>query len=606
MSSNYDGPTSPGSIRPSQLITSFGPGSIFQTENDSVLIMGLQNWSKVKKKYKSLHHPVLQGITRKKGFKVPISEGKKEVITCVSFPSWGVCTQCKRLQQHNPVPKNGETEFHCMDCNETLVYARFIVMCDNGHIDEFPWARWAHKNEPEYHDTEEGTCKKPKLYFYSKGRSPGLSNYFIKCVECNSKADVGSAISVNPNGLLELDENYQCSRKRPWLGDVDSRCDQIPYGVQTRASNVYFPSVISAVYVKKWVNEAQQIIRENLESIQDNLQSGYPPEEIAERQHYFKNLKDDPYWTIQRISDEIRRWEDAEKKDYTKSSESEIKKDEYDDMTTTKSYESDDFHLSTEDVHSDISPYVESLKTLKRITELKVIRGFTRGQAADPFSPDSASNVNYCPLSTKNENWLPAVENHGEGIFFTLNSEKLRKWEEENNSVKLRFSAMKKGFLEWAKERRWQPDVELFSPRYVLLHTLAHLMIMELSNSVGYNAASIRERIYGTQGSSGIMLYTSSSSAEGSLGGLVRLGESISFKDLLLRTISRSRRCSRDPLCDEEDPMKKQNMPPISRLNGSACYACCLVPETSCENSNRLLDRQFIHNDEYGFFKDLE
>lgn len=42
-----------------------------------------------------------------------------------------------------------------------------------------------------------------------------------------------------------------------------------------------------------------------------------------------------------------------------------------------------------------------------------------------------------------------------------------------------------------------------------------------------------------------------------------------------------------------------------ARLNGSACYGCALLPETSCENSNRLLDRRLLFDEEFGFFKEV-
>jgi len=150
---------------------------------------------------------------------------------------------------------------------------------------------------------------------------------------------------------------------------------------------------------------------------------------------------------------------------------------------------------------------------------------------------------------------------------------------------------------------------EKFEPRYLLLHTLAHAIIRELANSSGYSEASIQERIYSGIDESGeiqcgILLYTSTASSDGSLGGLVRKGELGAFTDLIEGVQNRSSRCSRDPLCGEDDPIQKKanKVNPHARINGAACYGCTLLPETSCENFNKLLDRQLLTHEEYGYF----
>ncbi len=609
VSEAYNHPNSPGTLRPSQLITSFGPGSIVQTENDSVLIMGLQVWGKDLEgvKHKKLYHPILQGITKKKEFRMPISIGRSQVVPCVSFPRWGVCSNiyCKRLQKHDPMPKARESRFFCQDCGHPLIHARFITMCDKGHIDEFPWERWAHKDS-EFKNTLSGTCNKPTLRFITLGKNPGLSNYAVLCKNCNSRSNAGPALS--PRGLLEMNPAIKCSGYCPWLGDIYVDCDEIPRGVQTRATNVYFSSVISAIFVKKWVNPAQTIIKERIGTIRDLLESNLSPDSIASTLKFFKELTEqNPEWTPQKIAHEIVLWEEAKNVDYKKSSELEIKNDEFADLEKTNNFSHADFEISSEKVSNELFPYVEKLKKLSRITEIRTIRGFTRGQAPDPFSSDKTQNqnVNFCHLSPKSQDWLPAVENRGEGIFFTLNELNLHEWE-ENPKVISRFKAMRDSFKEWAIERKWNPEEE-FRPRYVLLHTLAHLLIRELAVSAGYDAPSIRERIYRSDMTNGVIIYTASSSSEGSLGGLVKMGTESKFKEVLKSAIHHSLQCSRDPLCFEDDPVEKKRagVQAISRINGSACYACALLPETSCENSNRLLDRQLVSNESFGFFKDF-
>ena len=165
---------------------------------------------------------------------------------------------------------------------------------------------------------------------------------------------------------------------------------------------------------------------------------------------------------------------------------------------------------------------------------------------------------------------------------------------------------MLESFNEWAKTREWNIP-ETRRPRYVLLHTLAHALIRELSISSGYNEASIAERIYEGNNHNAILLFTASSSSDGSLGGLVRKAKHGQFLSILENAIQKSKYCSRDPLCIEDDPYEKKQrgIPVHTRLNGAACYACTLIPETSCNEFNRLLDRKFLFDDEVGFFRDI-
>ena len=619
----FERPSSPGKIRPNQIITSYGPGSIFQTENDSVMIMGLHTW--FKKQLKPIHHPVLEGSTGRNEFRMPVQFDKEEVIPCKSFPLWGVCSDkyCRRLQKHEDTPDASSEGFRCVEtkCKHSpLIHARFITMCDRGHLSEFPWERWAHK-ESEHKNTKSGHCGNPKLFFKSKGNDPGISDYSVYCKNCKSRSHVANALSTPPSsGLLSLvTDNFKvkCEGRRPWLDrtfeDVQD-CNNMPYGVQTRATNIFFPVISSAIFVSKWVNEAQRIIRQHSDTIADNLEAGFTPLDLAEKMIFFKRLtnSEPKKWSHQKLVIEIERWSNARTKKYQKQTEHEVKEDEYADLESTDEYDDEEFAISKVDL-CDPLEHVSKLKKVSRLTEIKILRTFTRGQAPDPFSKDK-KNQNYCDLVPKPKteeekkwwNWLPGVENRGEGIFFTLNEEKLQKFDNDQN-VLIRFKPIKISFKEWAEERGWEVEEE-FKPRYVLLHTLAHLLIRELSASAGYGAASIRERIYHSNTTNGILLFTASASSDGSLGGLVRHGEPGHFTSLLKKTIVSSRRCSRDPLCMEDDPAAKSEakMQPITRINGSACYACALLPETSCENSNRLLDRQFVINPSFGFFRELQ
>jgi hypothetical protein len=143
-----------------------------------------------------------------------------------------------------------------------------------------------------------------------------------------------------------------------------------------------------------------------------------------------------------------------------------------------------------------------------------------------------------------------------------------------------------------------QDRVEAFAgsrllPRLPLLHTLGHLLVRQLSFESGYSAASLRERVYARASKDGghqygLLIYTASGDAEGTLGGLARQGEPDLLPELLLRLLEQAAWCSADPLCSEHDGQG------YGSLNRAACHACALIPETSCEVGNILLDRVMV------------
>lgn len=119
------------------------------------------------------------------------------------------------------------------------------------------------------------------------------------------------------------------------------------------------------------------------------------------------------------------------------------------------------------------------------------------------------------------------------------------------------------------------------------MHTFSHLMIKQMSMSSGYSSSAIRERIYFSDKMSGILLYTGSADKEGSLGGLVELGNINKLVKLMGDAFQEALLCTNDPEC-------MNNMPAGNNSNGAACHSCCMISETACENGNRMLDRGLV------------
>ena len=238
---------------------------------------------------------------------------------------------------------------------------------------------------------------------------------------------------------------------------------------------------------------------------------------------------------------------------------------------------------------------------INRITKLKetiVLTGFnrlitnnhghnqiTRGKQLLFKNPNSQEN-----------NWLPAYKVYGEGIFFTINNEKLKLWEQRED-IKHYFDKL----LKRADKRRVNVDPDILRPRNVLLHTLSHIIIDELALTCGYNSASIRERLYLNEEQCGILIYTSSGDIDGTFGGLVRMGRKENFFPVVYKAIDKARWCSSDPVCSEIGKTSGQG---VNNLNGAACHSCSYLPETSCEFGNIFLDRTLLIDPKLGFFND--
>jgi len=234
----------------------------------------------------------------------------------------------------------------------------------------------------------------------------------------------------------------------------------------------------------------------------------------------------------------------------------------------------------------------EKIVLVDKLREVRVLRGFQR------INP---SNDDFVPVDLKNEkDWLPATEVFGEGIFIAFSIGKINEWEKKNSdSINNRLSTMQN------THRKEELDfLKVPSPRFVLLHTFAHLLIRQLSFECGYSSSSLRERIYSDDNKmAGILIYTADSDSEGALGGLVRQGKSDRFISTVLTALERGSWCSSDPVCRE---LPGQGM---RGLNKAACHSCALLAETSCISHNALLDRMLLvgkdEKSNYGFFNPI-
>ncbi len=236
---------------------------------------------------------------------------------------------------------------------------------------------------------------------------------------------------------------------------------------------------------------------------------------------------------------------------------------------------------STVDVNSGERKIVHGVRHLVRVDRLKavkVFKGFTRLGGEEPVPPDIVGE----------SDWLPAIELYGEGIFLALDEDSLKVWEQTPAVV----SRLNRLLPRFTQSGRDNPNP--LTTRFMLLHTLSHLLMRQIESEGGYPAASLIERIYcanAPEPMAGILIHVAVPDIAGSLGGLAELSEPRRFLGILTRALEHSRWCSLDPVCSEHEGQGP------GLLNRAACHACALVPEPACEYHNTLLDRGFVKDD---------
>jgi hypothetical protein len=230
---------------------------------------------------------------------------------------------------------------------------------------------------------------------------------------------------------------------------------------------------------------------------------------------------------------------------------------------------------------------------VRRLREVRALRAFTRIEPPDP-----ADRTRWAQLSADPMDWLPGMEVLGEGVFLMLNEDTLAGWERRDDVV-ARCAPIAANYQSRFTSLGSDPDREI-TPRLLLLHTLAHVLISQLSLECGYPAASLRERLYSSERMAGLLIYTAAADSAGSLGGLIAQAAPDRLSDTVLEAMAQAEWCSADPLCIEAGASG------VESLNLAACHACCLLPETSCEEMNVLLDRGLLigvpGNADLGYF----
>lgn len=606
-----------GELRPSQLLFTFGVGSIIDLPNLSVMVMGLDDWEPARSEEIGEERLLLavqsllgQQVNKLLAPPMPPEESRSFMgqfdetatigVPVVVFPRWLLCPSCRLLapissglfELRADLFRPERNKYIHANCSHarippTVVPARFLVACEDGHLDDFPWIQFVHGGPTD--------CR-ARLRLYELGASGEASDVQVLCETCKKSRRMADAFGEEGRANMG-----GCGGRRPHLKDAaENGCEHQMEAILLGASNSWFPLTLSALSIPTAVDRLDQLVQEHW-SILEKITS----RDIVNFARETSQLRA----FTQYNNDEI--WEAIERK-RSQSGDSEVqaetlKSPEWDVFSTPdSSLNSTDFQLTPVEPPSRYSSLMEQVVLVERIREVRALVGFTRIESPNDYGGVvHMANERRAPLSRNNPRWVPASEVRGEGIFLKFAENAIANWAESVAPLDAEFL---KAHCQWRTARNLTPpEVRYPGVRFVLLHSFAHALMRQLSLECGYTSASIRERIYSASPSqddgpmAGVLLYTAAPDSEGTLGGLVSLGEPSVLGRLVNQALGDMELCASDPLCSEHDPVQGG-----LTLHAAACHACLFAPETSCESGNKYLDRSVLvrtfNRKDAGFF----
>jgi hypothetical protein len=567
--------------------------------NLSVLVMGLNFWAADDANARVLPEKrLVAAVRRRLGQQVEVLRSPPHLpekpndvfgdwartgVPVTVFPTWLRCPACDRIapvssqiwelkQQPYRPEQSRYIHTNCQKAKRKAppsLPVRFLLDCRNGHLDDFPWVQFAHRGQP---------CASAILEMFELGQGTGPDDVFVKCISCGTPSrSLVDAFGQNAAGSLP-----RCRGRHPQLGLTDEKaCDQENRAVLLGASNLWFSTTIKVLALPTSGTSLGQLIDDLWHTIED-IDSKATLDFAVKNMPALKELKN---------FDRDEVWVEIEKRRV--GTDDDI---EDDDLLTPEweqfsdpvhAKDGDDFRLREVASPSAFASLFERVVLAERLREVVALTGFTR--VDPPGEPDpSGREAKVGPLSRGVPTWVPCSEVRGEGIFVQFNEAVLQEWEALVESSP-QVETMHQAHRDWRQKRLLDPTIGWPGIRYVLLHTVSHLLMRELALECGYGSAAISERLYASTDPvpmAGILLYTAAPDSEGTLGGLVSLGQPATLERLLHQALDHARLCSSDPMCAEHEPSVDEDA-----LHAAACHACLFAPETSCERSNRYLDR---------------
>ena len=622
------------SVRASQAVLQYGVGAMVDFRDRTLMTAAPEYWggsvSRIRdERLEKILHVDYFG---KPGDKddVKFAEG----ISYVRFPEWYFCPSCRRFkpigewvtEYRAKSPKKAEEDPHmiqtmkCPKCFQELVVARIITACQEGHIDDFPWVKWVHCQN--FGGPKE-ICSRPELTITtSSSASEGLEGLTLKCLNCGAAASLRGAF--DPGKFEELDKktdfryNFRCAGKHPWKHKTEScKSTEYPKVLQRGSSSVYFPVTESSLVIPPYSSIVTNKIDESAAYaeykavIASYLSTpGITAETIellhnSQTQVYAQRIAQETAISFDKVVGVLKRKNAAPDDGEYSTASVKYRAEEYEAITGETVIEAEDygeFYREGVDISAYNLPFLKSISLIHKVREVQALVGFTRLKPVDSTDAPGSQAV-IVPVKEPDTKWYPAYDVRGEGIFIEFDSSSINNWRSENQFLAERVAILndnyKKSFIGENHPRE-------ITGKFLLLHTISHLLIKQLSFECGYGIASLKERIYCSEAAdgkemAGILIYTACGDSEGTLGGLVRQGRSDTFPSIFNKAIENARTCSNDPVCSLSQGQGRDS------LNLAACYSCTLIPETSCEEFNCFLYRGVVvgtfDNPNLGFFQ---
>ena len=585
-------------LRRSQLVSIWGPGALVDLPDDAVIIGGLDDWPHVTR-LERIEEPrlerklaIMTGAPAPELYAPPAATqefGRDGIgITAYRFPEWFVVQEETGGSKKQPIPSTRPSERARRLVNSRalddrgrfeghdVVPTRFVRACPRGHISDLPWYEFVHAGG-------DATCRR-QLWLDEAGTSGDLTELWVRC-ECGASRNMFEASDQGKAAL------GACPGTRPWLGAFSNEPCGIPGRLLIRtATNAYFPQVVSVLSLPNQGTAVERVVRDlwtQLQIVDDALSLSIVKRMpgVTERLAPFSDHE---------VLNAI-----AAVKSGGGSDERPVKLVELDAILSAKEgYEEEvpidpNFHARALPDRvwrrSERSAAIERVVQMHRLREVRALVGFTRFESEAPdIHGEYESDVSRAALS-REPRWFPAVENRGEGVFVQLSADAVGRWR-ERPAVEARIAQLERGHALWQEKRR-RAGRPFPGGTYVMLHTLSHLLLQSLALRAGYGASSISERVYvdDERRHYGLLLYTGTSDAEGTLGGLVQQARHI--EQHLINALRASALCSNDPICAQHVPDDRHE---DRWLHGAACHGCALISETSCEMRNDHLDRALL------------
>lgn len=589
----------------SQLLMSFGPGAMMDLPTRSVVVAGLDHWDSGKAKFKTVEEPRLSSFlefvltqTGRWPHGKPVQlrtpplahENGRETdpagVSVRVFPAWFTCDgfaenteegrRRRRLVRWRELDASDYKKYSREDGKKVDVAPiRFVGACKKGHLQDINWKWLLHRGKK---------CSEA-MWIEEEGSSADPANIQIGCL-CGRSLSLADAFKP---GFLGA-----CGGERPWLNSREDGCNEQLHFLSRSATNTYFPQTVTLISLPIHEDDLSEAVQKHWSS----LQAATGPDfigilrnvpEIGARLLGFSN---------EAVFDNVQRQRSA----LAQNTAQDPKVAEFELLASGKPVIGED--KTSQPLFAETLPQaaaadplglVNSIVAVHRLQAVTCLYGFTRLEPAPTMQDEHLEDVRIAaegaPLSEQAD-WLPAMEQKGEGIFIKVRSEKVMAWT-DRKEVKTRGERLREGAVR--HEAQYGVKQPFPGLPYTLLHTLSHALMDEIALSCGYPISSLRERVYAIRGDLnspdqfGILIYTASAGAQGTLGGLTKSAQRIS--ELIEAVLDRLRLCSNDPVCAEHDPSVAGDE---RALLGAACHSCVLAPETSCEARNCFLDRALL------------